>query len=112
MGNLSMDTVLQAARNLENGTCKEDEDGDDEEQREEENEEGHYYSEERDHLGAMIDNEFWTSNESSFSMDNLEDFSRLDPETVNQAMKMLLMLNKGLQGSGRCNCKPGGMHTC
>lgn len=35
----------------------------------------------------------------------------IDPEMVNEVMKMLLMLNTGLQVR-HCKCKPGEAHTC
>jgi len=38
--------------------------------------------------------------------------SILDPSMVNQVMKMLLMLNKGLSDRRGCNCPPQGPHTC
>jgi len=35
----------------------------------------------------------------------------LDPNLLQHVMKMLIMLNDGLQ-TRHCNCKPGGPHTC
>jgi len=43
---------------------------------------------------------------------NLFDRLSVDPDMVNQVMKMLLMLNSDLSSKKGCNCPENGQHTC